>query len=331
MAEDPQRCGEQHRTGGITIGRFREIVDDFIEEYALAYAESTTKDRRRELMRICTMVESLATSGGITTEDPGAFTMDDVKVIAARFKRMDISSNTRGHLLGRLNMICKFSGNMAVELAKVRYPTLFPPKKETRLDVLDAQDIERIRAFADSDHDFQGLRACASIMIPLSTGLRPQEVRYVRDVDFNIALTELRVEHPKGEDAYGLVRVVPIHPDGVPAIRRYLDAFHASGRTGYIFQGPHGDGLPVAGNTQRKWREYVEKGTGLDLDHRILRRTWGQMLLDSGVPEECVSVLLGHASTETTNRYYARTRERAAIAAVRELWETSSQTRSEKE
>ena len=54
MAEDPQRCGEWNRTGGITIGRFREIVDDFIEEYALAYAESTTKDRRRELMRICT-------------------------------------------------------------------------------------------------------------------------------------------------------------------------------------------------------------------------------------------------------------------------------------
>ena len=45
----------------------------------------------------------------------------------------------------------------------------------------------------------------------------------------------------------------------------------------------------------------------------------------------CVSVLLGHASTATTNRYYARTRERAAIDAVRRAWETSSQTRSEEE
>lgn len=55
------------------------------------------------------------------------------------------------------------------------------------------------------------------------------------------------------------------------------------------------------------------------------------MLLDGGVPEECVSVLLGHASTATTNRYYARTRERSAIAAVREMWETTSKTRSEEE
>lgn len=330
MARGPQR-GRERFAGGIPIGRFRDAVDDFIDEYSLAYAESTTKDRRRELMRICATVESLAASGGISTEDPGALTTEDVKVIAARFKRMDVGSNTRGHLLGRLNMICKFSGNMSVELAKARYPTLFPPKKETRLDVLDPRDIERIREFADGDHDFQGLRACASVMIPLATGLRPQEVRYVRDVDFDARLTELRVAHPKGMDTYGLVRVVPIHPDGVPAIRRYLEAFHTSGHSGYIFQGPHGDGMPVAGNTQRKWREYVERGTGLDLDHRILRRTWGQMLLDGGVPEECVSVLLGHASTATTNRYYARTRERAAIDAVRRVWETSSQTHSEEE
>ena len=60
------------------------------------------------------------------------------------------------------------------------------------------------------------------------------------------------------------------------------------------------------------------EGTGMELDHRILRRTWEQMLL-------------GHASTATTNRYYARTRERSAIAAVRRVWETTSQTGSEEE
>ena len=81
-----------------------------------------------------------------------------------------------------------------------------------------------------------------------------------------------------------------------------MEAFHGRGLRGCIFQGPHGDGEPVAGNTQRKWR---------------------------GVPEECVSVLLGHASTATTARYYARTRERSAIAAGRESWETSSETSSE--
>ena len=297
----------------------------------LAYAESTIKDRRRELMRLCTTVEALSSSGAISTEDPAAMTLADVQVIAARLKRTDLSSNTRGHLLGRLNMLCKFEGNMAVEFAKVRYPTLFPSKKETRLGVLEPGEIAAIVRFSEGEHDYRGLRACVSVMISLAAGLRPQEVRHVMDSDFSADLSELRVGHPKGGDSYGLVRVVPVHPSAVPVIRRYLDAFHASGRSGYIFQGPHGDGLPVAGNTQRKWREYVEAGTGLDLDHRILRRTWGQSLLDRGVPEECVSVLLGHASTETTARYYARTRERAAIAEVRRAWETSSETASDME
>lgn len=57
-------------------------------------------------MRICNTVEALSASGSISTDDPAVMTIGDVQIIAARSKRMDISSNTRGHLLGRLNMIC---------------------------------------------------------------------------------------------------------------------------------------------------------------------------------------------------------------------------------
>ena len=316
--EDSDPAGYLGYQGGIPIGAFSDSVAEYLDEYSLAYAESTIKDRRRELMRLCSTVESLRSVGSISTEDPSAMTLADVQVIAAHLKRTDLSSNTRGHLLGRLNMLCKFEGNMAVEFAKVRYPTLFPPKKETRLGVLEPKEVATIIRFSEGEHDYRGLRSCVSVLISLAAGLRPQEVRYVMDIDFSEDLSELRVGHPKGGDSYGLVRVVPIHPSAVPVIRRYLDLFHSSGRSGFLFQGPRGS--PVEGNTQRKWREYVEEGTGLDLDHRILRRTWGQSLLDRGVPEECVSVLLGHASTETTARYYARTRERAAIAEVRRSW-----------
>ena len=304
-------------------------MDTYFEEYEAVYAESTLKDRRRELMRICASIEGMAAAGRISTDDPAMLSLADVKIIAASWKQSSMGSNTRGHMLGRLNMLCKFMGNGAVEGAKVRYPTLFPPKKEVRLGILEPQDVARIFRFAEQEHDYGGLRACVSVIIPLATGLRPQETRYVRDSDFSEDLAELRVSHPKGGDSWGLERIVPMHPDAVPIIRRYIEAFHGRGLRGCIFQGPHGDGEPVAGNTQRKWRGYVEEGTGLDLDHRILRRTWGQLLLDRGVPEECVSVLLGHASTATTARYYARTRERSAIAAVRESWEMSSETSSE--
>ena len=68
------------------------------------------------------------------------------------------------------------------------------------------------------------------------------------------------------------------------------------------------------------WRRSVSMATGVEFDHRALRRTWGQALLDAGVSEEEVSVLLGHASTATTSRYYARTREGRARDAARAAW-----------
>lgn len=204
-----------------------------------------------------------------------------------------------------------------MEYAKVRYPTLFPPKKDVRLGTLERPDVDRVIRYAEGVTGFSDLRSCVSVLLPLGAGIRPQETRMVRDVDFSDDLTELTVSAPKGEDSYGLVRTVPINPSVVPTIRRYLREFHSRGMRGYLFQGPHGDGMPVVSNTMRMWRRGIVEGTGVELDHRILRRTWGQMLLDDGVPEECVSVLLGHASTETTARYYARTRERAAI---RDVW-----------
>ena len=148
--EDSDPAGYLGYQGGIPIGAFSDSVAEYLDEYSLAYAESTIKDRRRELMRLCSTVESLRSVGSISTEDPSAMTLADVQVITAHLKRTDLSSNTRGHLLGRLNMLCKFEGNMAVEFAKVRYPTLFPPKKETRLGVLEPKEVAAIMTTAGS-------------------------------------------------------------------------------------------------------------------------------------------------------------------------------------
>ena len=53
-------------------------------------------------------------------------------------------------------MLCKFCGNMVVDHAKVRYPTLFPSKQEACLGVLEVSDYESILEFASMPvHDFQ--------------------------------------------------------------------------------------------------------------------------------------------------------------------------------
>lgn len=299
-------------------GAFAETVEIFLEEYSRTYAESTMKARRRELMQLCRTVERLRLDGRISTQDPVRMTLEDVAEIASEVGGWGCSVNTRAHVLGRLNMICRFCGNMSVEHAKIRYPTLFPPKRDTRLGVLSDRDVEALFSYAERCEWFAGMRSCVSVIIPVSTGLRPQEVRMVRDRDFSDDLSELRVWSPKGADLYGEVRTVPVHPRAVPIITRYLSAFHGAGGSGYLFQNARGE--PVSGNTQRMWRRSVSMATGVEFDHRALRRTWGQALLDAGVSEEEVSVLLGHASTATTSRYYARTREGRARDAARAAW-----------
>ena len=299
-------------------GRFAQAVDEYIGEYAHVYAESTVKDRRREFARIGATVQGLHERGMLSTDDPALMTVADIAAVAAEIRDGGCSLNTRVHMMGRLGMLCRFCGNMAADQAKARYPALFPSKRETRLGILTGEEVESLYRHAECARGFRELRAAVSVVLPLASGIRPQETRFVRDRDLSDDLAELTVSHPKGMGTYGDIRTVPVHPRAVPVLERYLEEFHGRGLRGYLFQGPGGE--PVAGNTQRMWRCSVSEATGVAFDHRVLRRTWGQGLLDAGVSEQEVSVLLGHASTVTTAKYYARTRQDGARDAARRAW-----------
>ena len=293
-------------------------MDEYIGEYAHVYAESTVKDRRREFARIGATVQGLHERGMLSTDDPALMTVADIAAVAAEIRDGGCSLNTRVHMMGRLGMLCRFCGNMAADQAKARYPALFPSKRETRLGILTGEEVESLYRHAECARGFRELRAAVSVVLPLASGIRPQETRFVRDRDLSDDLAELTVSHPKGMGTYGEVRTVPVHPRAVPVLERYLEEFHGRGLRGYLFQGPGGE--PVAGNTQRMWRCSVSEASGVVFDHRVLRRTWGQGLLDAGVSEQEVSVLLGHASTVTTAKYYARTRQDGARDAARRAW-----------
>jgi hypothetical protein len=50
----------------------------------------------------------------------------------------------------------------------------------------------------------------------------------------------------------------------------------------------------------------VRKASRIEFDFRTLRRTYGQSLLNRGVALPSVSLMLGHNSTLTTEKYYCR-------------------------
>ena len=72
----------------------------------------------------------------------------------------------------------------------------------------------------------------------------------------------------------------------------------------------------MAGNTARTDKDIVEDEIGYHFDLRACRRTYGQNLIDSGVPVNQVSKILGHNNTATTEGYYCSLDDRDALDQI---------------
>ncbi len=79
----------------------------------------------------------------------------------------------------------------------------------------------------------------------------------------------------------------------------------------------------LSGNAIRSIKATVEDDLDVKFDLRMCRRTFGQRYLDSDVDIESVSVLMGHASTKTTEGFYSRKRLNKAIDNARNSWLSS--------
>ena len=76
----------------------------------------------------------------------------------------------------------------------------------------------------------------------------------------------------------------------------------------------------LSGNAIRSIKATVEDDLDVKFDLRMCRRTFGQRYMDSDVDIESVSVLMGHASTKTTEGFYSRKRLNKAIDNARNSW-----------
>ena len=117
--------------------------------------------------------------------------------------------------------------------------------------------------------------------------------------------------HPKGESKYGEEREALIHPDAYPFLTRYFvsrqkHVKEIGATTRALFLGTVPTDGYLASYTTRMYADKVSKETGIDVNLRKCRRTYGQRLVDAEVPISVVSVVMGHLSTRTTEQHYAR-------------------------
>lgn len=128
----------------------------------------------------------------------------------------------------------------------------------------------------------------------------------------------------KGEGSWGQSRGAPI-VDGVEdIIERYLEMrerkLEGRGKESRsMFPPLQGKSEFYTQQAFEKLKSGVEDTLGVKYELRSGRRAFGQRLLDKGNRIEDVSVAMGHASTKTTELYYARGRESIVFNRIRSV------------
>ena len=292
---------------------------------------STWREYERRYRRMDQDMQALVRAGKIATTNPKKLTDRDVLLYLASLRARGMADSGVSHNIDALASLLRFVGNGALDKAKMTCPQHFPRYARMRLDPLEARDRAAIikAANATSDKDLRQMVAYGFAVAGICTGLRPGELRLAKISDLDLKRGTLHAEEVKGKDRYGEPRTAAIQPDGLPFLRRYVKARAAAvakkGSTNdalfpTMCDWRDGDGVYSQQGLSRL-REIVSKETGVVFDGRACRRTYGQTSIDEGVPLDAVSRMLGHRTTKTTETYYARRTNEAAINEAQKIWD----------
>ena len=313
---------------------FEEYSERFLESMVGVYSEATLTKYRRRYRRIARDLQDHLKTGGIKTTSPKSMNADDVRFHLLYRRGLGYSRSEYSHEVTALVVLFDFCENSAVRACLKRYPQLRPASKHVRLPSLDPKVYDRIVdrmnqvALSADVSSYPLVRSYAMMAVLLGCGPRTKEIRMMDVSDLDVDEWILDILHVKGEDTYGEPRRVPVPPGFRPIISRYLEMRSENNPEGSpaLFPPSRGSTLYLSGNSIRKILSVANEDLGLDLDPRILRRTYGQHYLDIGIDSiESVSVLMGHASTRTTEYYYARRRNNRAIDEARRTFNGVSQ------
>lgn len=302
----------------------------FMRSMDRKYMEGTKDSVWRRYKRMDKDIEYLYRLGKLSTTSPNKMTPEDVHNFIAYRESLDVSDSEMVHELAALSNIFTFIGNDAYKTAMAKYPHLKVSATHKRLPSLGPEEVRLIIEAAEKvkDEDWSAMVRYATVIFAICSGLRSKELRFcnVNDIHITDGTWTVDVLHPKGEGKYGEEREAPIHPDAYPFLTRYFVARakhvkEIGATTRALFLGTVPTDGYLASNTTRMYADKVSKETGIDVDLRKCRRTYGQRLVDAEVPISVVSVVMGHLSTRTTEQHYARVKHAVAVKEVAKTFE----------
>ncbi|AGN26381.1 tyrosine-type recombinase/integrase [Candidatus Methanomassiliicoccus intestinalis] len=317
----------------------------YIESVKTVRSEATIADMRRRYRNINYDLEYLKKEGRIKSTSPMKLT--DVDILeyinllmsgegpGREGKNKPLKAKSIHHNLGLINDLCKYAnGTDLIAQVKHRHAASVPKIHYTRLPPMSPHDTRAIIEAANKvkSENWRHMVAYAMTIVSISGGLRNKELRMANLSDLDLDAETIYTEHVKGEDTYGQARTAPINPLAIPFLRRYVDARQREltkrgVRTPVLFPALS----QKSGTTDREMYRYSINGTtclrrivmaetGIKYDLRKCRRTFGQALKNDGASIEAISVSMGHSSTKTTEKSYARMTNECAIAEAQEVW-----------
>lgn len=245
----------------------------------------------------------------------------EVEALLLAWRSRGLDSATQAKYLIDFDGFLAWNGNATITNLRKNKHVRLPKPVSKPIRILDAAEIERLRVAADSIEGWPGDVARFLVAFLPATGLRRKEVRLARLKDLDLEKGRILVAHPKGEGSwaapdYGPVPVFvrPVIEDFLMARRTYLDGADSEWLVPYRRvsdeTGPWSD--PLLG-----WlKSELARLSGVAFSLKTFRATFAQIAKDRGAPIEAVSRALRHASTHTTEAYYARIR---ADDAFREI------------
>lgn len=292
------------------------------------YSPITLEVMYRRYIRIDKDIEYLVRCGRMTSQSPQKMIPEDIANYLVYRQSLGVTNSDILHDIAALKGAFAVIGRTTVDEALARYPYL-RPNNHGRAEILtmDPRAFDKILENASNveSGDWRRLRAYAVVVFALATGMRAKEFRFcnVEDIDVSKEAWIAIVRHPKGENKYGRQRPVWVDPVAYPFLTRYFQAredfLEANDLyTHALFPGAV-DGGYLASNTLRTDKALVEDEINYPFDLRMCRRTYGQRLIDRGVGVNVVSKILGHSSTNTTERYYCTMDDMDAVRNVSEM------------
>jgi len=305
------------------IGEYMNATDDF-------YSPTTQVVRKTILYAVERDYARLHKTKPDLKPDPKDWKEPEIVSLIASMRERGLSHATQAKYLGVVNGLLKYLGNSVLDSMKKTNPQVFPMVDTERKGSLKEDDLAKVLRATESRGDWTG--ECRRFVFGMYayTGLRASELIKAIRHDLDTTSWTIRVSHPKGERSYGKPRIVPIPEPLRPIVQRFLNKRETYlAKMGMLETEPlvFPKGKPnefLNYGSLNNWKIALRKLSGVMFTVHSLRRTYGQNLLNRGVPIETVSLMLGHNSTLTTEKHYCRKDVDSARLEVLRAFEKST-------